>query len=370
MRMPSMSAAFLIVIVIARIIATGFGRSRIRPVSTRAATPGAEGVDGALELRVFTGASVSAPHRPEMSSRKHLHHFEGGNALSDFRARGPPGNACSAAVGRIESIARPLRARVWSDAPLDRADARPAGGPAALRRSVADDGRADGTLIVAPRLGTVSPWASKATDIARNCGLACTGSSASPSTGSRLKRGLLGGGKPLDAAERDAVAAPAARPHDRERARRSRGRRPPVRRAAGRAAGQRRRRRPAASALARANREFGLALSDDEIDYLHDVVQRARPQPDRRRADDVRAGQQRALPAQDLQRRLHDRRRAAGALDVRDDPQHPCARAAAHRRRLQRQRLGDGRRRGRALAARGLHQRAAATARAAKPCTC
>ena len=27
-------------------------------------------------------------------------------------------------------------------------------------------------LIVSPRLGTVSPWASKATDIARNCGLA------------------------------------------------------------------------------------------------------------------------------------------------------------------------------------------------------
>jgi phosphoribosylformylglycinamidine synthase len=27
-------------------------------------------------------------------------------------------------------------------------------------------------VIVTPRLGTVSPWASKATDIAHNCGLA------------------------------------------------------------------------------------------------------------------------------------------------------------------------------------------------------
>ena len=30
----------------------------------------------------------------------------------------------------------------------------------------------DAVFIVSPRLGTVSPWASKATDIARNCGLA------------------------------------------------------------------------------------------------------------------------------------------------------------------------------------------------------
>jgi phosphoribosylformylglycinamidine synthase len=37
-------------------------------------------------------------------------------------------------------------------------------------------------LVVTPRLGTVSPWASKATDIARNCGLAMTASSASSST--------------------------------------------------------------------------------------------------------------------------------------------------------------------------------------------
>ncbi len=88
-------------------------------------------------------------------------------------------------------------------------------------------------------------------------------------------------------------------------------------------------------------------------------LHRAAPQPDRRRADDVRAGQQRALPAQDLQRALHDRRRRAGPLDVRDDPPHPRDGAAAHRRRVQRQRVGDGGRRDRALAAGGLHQRAA-----------
>ncbi len=53
-----------------------------------------------------------------------------------------------------------------------------------------------------------------------------------------------------------------------------------------------------------ANAALGLALSDDEIAYLADVFARARPRSDGRRADDVRAGEQRALPAQDLQCRL------------------------------------------------------------------
>ena len=33
-------------------------------------------------------------------------------------------------------------------------------------------GRGGALVVVTPRLGTVSPWASKATDIAHNCGLA------------------------------------------------------------------------------------------------------------------------------------------------------------------------------------------------------
>ena len=55
------------------------------------------------------------------------------------------------------------------------------------------------------------------------------------------------------------------------------------------------------AALRQANSRFGLALSDDEIDYLVAGVQAPGAQPQRRRTDDVRAGQQRTLPAQDLQ---------------------------------------------------------------------
>ena len=52
-----------------------------------------------------------------MSSRKHLHHFEGGNALSDFRARALL-ERLRAAVGKVESIRARYLHVVWSDAPL------------------------------------------------------------------------------------------------------------------------------------------------------------------------------------------------------------------------------------------------------------
>ena len=141
-----------------------------------------------------------------MSSLKHLHHFEGGNALSDFRARALL-ERLRAAVGKVESIRARYLHVVWSDAPLERADLDRAAALLRYGDPFVDDGRADATLIVAPRLGTVSPWASKATDIARNCGLAVHRVERVTEYRIDLKRGLLGGGKALDAAERDAIAA-------------------------------------------------------------------------------------------------------------------------------------------------------------------
>ena len=119
------------------------------------------------------------------------------------------------------------------------------------------------------------------------------------------------------------------------------------------------------AALVAANREFGLALSDDEIDYLLDAFRGLGRNP-----SDVELMMFAQANSEHCRHKIFNARFtidgvAAGALDVRDDPPHARARAAAHRRRLQRQRLGDGRRRGRALAARGLHQRAALRARGA-----
>ena len=66
-----------------------------------------------------------------------------------------------------------------------------------------------------------------------------------------------------------------------------------------------------AAALERANRDLGLALSGDEIDYLRGKLRtHAGAIPTDVEADDVRAGQFRALPAQDLQCRLGHRRRS------------------------------------------------------------
>ena len=101
---------------------------------------------------------------------RHLATFEGGNALSPFRAQ-----ALLVALQRIDARIAGIGAQhvhwVRSEAPLDGASRDRLA--ALLRYGVPFEAAGDGTLVVvAPRLGTVSPWASKATDIAHNCGIA------------------------------------------------------------------------------------------------------------------------------------------------------------------------------------------------------
>ncbi len=68
------------------------------------------------------------------------------------------------------------------------------------------------SFLVVPRLGTISAWASKATDIAHNTGLKAI---------RRIERGTLYviglGRKRLNAGSSSAVAIRPARPNDRER---------------------------------------------------------------------------------------------------------------------------------------------------------
>jgi phosphoribosylformylglycinamidine synthase len=116
-------------------------------------------------------------------------------------------------------------------------------------------------LLVTPRTGTVSPWSSKATDIAKVCGLRSV---------TRLERGTLYSLRSAEALDTAALCAIAAQLHDRmtesvwlehtdpQALFGSAPARPlrsvPI--GGGRAA------------LAHANRDWGLALSEDEIDYL------------------------------------------------------------------------------------------------------
>ena len=198
--------------------------------------------------------------------------FEGGNALSAFRAQ-----ALLPALKAISDRITGLLARhvhwVMLDAGtladtdklgalLRYGDPAPAGIDAPGQR-----------VVVMPRVGTVSPWASKATDIARNCGLALHRVERVIEYAPQIKTGLLGGaGKPLSEAELQACAAllhdrmteSVAFERDAARHLFDAQPAPPMVQVDLLGRGP----KGGRTALAEANAEFGLALSDDEIDYL------------------------------------------------------------------------------------------------------
>ncbi|MES2152389.1 MAG: phosphoribosylformylglycinamidine synthase [Pseudomonadota bacterium] len=209
----------------------------------------------------------------------------GSNALSAFRSQ----RLLSQLHAVAPSIAA-LQARFYhfidSSAPLSADDTRRLdamltyGEPAAP----APAGGAHEEFFVIPRFGTISPWASKATDIAHNCGMAHVHRiERGVAFTVTLKAGLLGSSigahKRLDGAELDAVVALL---HDRMTEN--------VLRSAEQAAGLFREleAKPFESiavieagrhALEKANTDLGLALSDDEIDYLLEAFTRAGRNP-------------------------------------------------------------------------------------------
>jgi phosphoribosylformylglycinamidine synthase len=100
----------------------------------------------------------------------HISSFPGGNALPAFRAA----RLLAAMQGVSADIASISGQYVHLVAAQDAPDAPLHGRLAALLEygDPADAAPKDAAVcVVAPRLGTVSPWASKASDIARNCGL-------------------------------------------------------------------------------------------------------------------------------------------------------------------------------------------------------
>ncbi|MCV2357256.1 phosphoribosylformylglycinamidine synthase [Paucibacter sp. B2R-40] len=201
-----------------------------------------------------------------MATSKQLLSFEGGNALSAFRAQ-----ALLPQLQNVNERINAVYARhvhwVWSDAALSADDQVKLA--ALLNYGDAYVGGNEGQLVlVAPRLGTVSPWASKATDIAHNCGLQLHRVERVTEFRITLKSGLLGGVKTLTAAELQACAEllhdrmtesvllareDAAHLFDERQAQ-------PLEHVD--VLGQGR------AALESANTTFGLALSVDEIDYL------------------------------------------------------------------------------------------------------
>ena len=129
----------------------------------------------------------------------------GGNALSTFRAQQLQ-PALEAIHPKISGIAARFVHLVATDAaPTPAEQERLA---ALLTYGDPYAGPEDGAvLIVTPRLGTLSPWASKATDIARNCGIAIRRVERITEYRISLKSGLLGKTPELTAEQLGQVAA-------------------------------------------------------------------------------------------------------------------------------------------------------------------
>lgn len=170
----------------------------------------------------------------------------------DLVAAGAPVRGIAAEFVHLADLSAPL-----DDKGLELAGRLLTYGP---RRAA--DRRAGWTLVVGPRPGTLSPWSSKATDIARNCGLAAV---------RRLER-VVEYTLEFDGAPAPGVADRVrARLHDRM----TQAVFPDVeacaalfRREEPRALAAIPLRAQGRAALVEANRTLGLALAEDEIDYL------------------------------------------------------------------------------------------------------
>ncbi|HYF19416.1 MAG TPA: phosphoribosylformylglycinamidine synthase, partial [Ramlibacter sp.] len=195
----------------------------------------------------------------------HITEFEGGNALSAFRVRQLLPKLQEVHDKVVGLGARFVHLAAWERAPSDADTERLA---ALLTYGEPFGGELAGSaFVVTPRLGTVSPWASKATDIAHNCGLAVKRVERAVEFRVQLKAGLLAKAE-LSPPQRQAVAALL---HDRmtesvlpDRAAAHRlftELEPAPMEQVDVLSGGR-------AALERANVQFGLALADDEIDYL------------------------------------------------------------------------------------------------------
>lgn len=196
----------------------------------------------------------------------HITEFEGGQALSDFRIQQLLPRL-QAVHPKVAGIAARYVHLVASDHPLAPAERERVA--ALLTYGEPYAGPSEGPLlVVTPRLGTVSPWASKATDIAHNCGLAIRRIERAVEYRLQMQGGWLGGKASLEPGQ---LAQVAALLHDRmtesvvpslAEAERlfTELQAQPMEHVDVLGGGR--------AALEEANRRFGLALAEDEIAYL------------------------------------------------------------------------------------------------------
>jgi phosphoribosylformylglycinamidine synthase len=179
--------------------------------------------------------------------------YRGARALSDFRLA-----KLSHEIKKAHPAVRGLAAEFWhfieTDAEPDAAAKRLLERLLRYGMAPGEEHAKDNLFLVVPRLGTISPWSSKATDIARNCGLGGV---------RRIERGILFSVSAKEKINRERVGALM---HDRMTE--------SVLASLDEADGLFRHVPPRALGLvalgnlAQANTRLGLALNEDEIDYL------------------------------------------------------------------------------------------------------
>jgi phosphoribosylformylglycinamidine synthase len=201
------------------------------------------------------------------TTRLHLSTFSGGRALSTAKTAQLLAQAQQMAP-QISAVATHWVHWVQTDSAPDAATQAKLQALLTYGESAAP---AQGVLLVVmPRLGTVSPWASKATDIARNCGLQIHRVERALHYTLTLKNPLLGKAS-LKPEQRDALAAllhdrmteSVAFETDAPRALFTPLQAAPMQYVDVLTKGR--------AALEQANTEFGLALAEDEIVYLVDA---------------------------------------------------------------------------------------------------
>ena len=198
-----------------------------------------------------------------------FHFLPGANTLSQFRQQGLLASLAKQGIS-LESIEAQYLHFIWSDKALTPQEEGVLSSLLTYGQKFVSQAQGGGNLfskttdqlaVVIPRLGTVSPWASKATDIARQCGLNIL----------RIERGIQFSWKCKKSLSAEQKALVLATLHDRmtetvipsvndanalyqvleDR---------PLHRIPVLTEGR--------SALEKANQELGLALSDDELVYL------------------------------------------------------------------------------------------------------
>ena len=200
--------------------------------------------------------------------------IRGGSALSPFRLE-KIRHGLQSAIPHLQHLHAEFWHFVWSEQEYTAEQLQTLNSILRYGPNVPNDEPAGELFLVLPRFGTISPWSSRATDIARHCGLQST---------LRIERGVAyylakSDGSQFNDAERqlirqlihDRMTETVVSAFEQAQGLYHQGEPKPLSRVDVLGGGK--------QALERANQELGLALSPDEVDYLFDNYQRIARNP-------------------------------------------------------------------------------------------